>query len=129
MKKTRIYAVNNEGHDGFLIYLESHGRSELLMAHRHNGVLYGILKDGMPVEDLYRYRASSFYRGVGRGKYYRSWCDVAESQINHLKKVIESETELSFEKSKGKRKCVSWKTDGRGYPKNQYRHQNRSLYL
>lgn len=51
----RVFAVNNEKvHSKFDIYLEFSGQREWLMMYRHNGIIFNMLKDGMPLSDLRR---------------------------------------------------------------------------
>lgn len=50
-----IVAVNNGQEDGFHIYVVFSGKREYLTYHRHNGLLYGLLKDGIPVDTLRRW--------------------------------------------------------------------------
>ena len=49
-----VYAVNNGSKEGFNIYLAFSGQREYLVTHRHNGLLYGMLKDGIRLEDMRR---------------------------------------------------------------------------
>ncbi len=49
-----IYAQNNDGKDGFDIYLGLSGKNEYLMTHRHNAYLYNILKDGISLDEFER---------------------------------------------------------------------------
>lgn len=51
----RVFAVNNtKVQSKFDIYLEFSGKREWLMIHRHNGFLYGMLKDGVSLAELRR---------------------------------------------------------------------------
>ena len=51
----RVIAVNNpKVHSKFDIYLDFSGQLEWLMMHRHNGILYGILRNGVPLRELRR---------------------------------------------------------------------------
>ena len=49
-----VIAENNQKRGGFDIYLYFSGQREYLMWHRHNGLLYGLLKDGIKVSDIQR---------------------------------------------------------------------------
>ena len=49
-----VVAENNGNQDGFNIYLEFSGQREYLMTHRHSGILYGLLKDGVRLVELQR---------------------------------------------------------------------------
>ena len=51
----RVIAKNNGSAPGFTIYLDFSGGSiEPLIVHRHNGLLYNSLKDGVRIEELQR---------------------------------------------------------------------------
>ena len=51
----RVFAVNNEKvHSKFDIYLDFSGKREWLMMYRHNGVIFNMLKNGMPLSELRR---------------------------------------------------------------------------
>ena len=52
--KATVIAVNNDKHGGFDIYMDFSGQREYLMWHRHNGLLYGMLKDGIRVSEIQR---------------------------------------------------------------------------
>lgn len=54
-RNVSIAAVNNGQEHGFHIYLDFSGRREYLAYHRHNGLLYGLLKDGIHVDTLRRW--------------------------------------------------------------------------
>jgi len=56
-KNVRIVIENRAG-EGFNIYLDFSGQREYLMSHRHSGILYQILKDGMDLETARRWRVS-----------------------------------------------------------------------
>lgn len=59
MKKSnrniRVLAKNIDKSTGFNIYLDFSGQMEFLMVHRHNGLLFSLLKDGICVDDLTRW--------------------------------------------------------------------------
>ena len=85
----RLIAVNRDCRPGFNIYLEFSGQREYLMSHRHNGLLYNMLKDGVRLADLQRLRgnkklSASFYRTYGdcRG-------NVLESMVCQLLNVAD----------------------------------------
>ncbi len=54
----RILAENNKNLDGFNIFVVFSGQREYLMFHRHNGLLYNHLKNGVILRDLRRWRPS-----------------------------------------------------------------------
>ena len=49
-----VFAENNGNQHGFNIYLVFSGQREYLFTHRHNGAMYIMLKDGIPLGDLHR---------------------------------------------------------------------------
>ena len=53
-RNVRIFAENAEATHGFNIFLDFSGQREFLMFHRHNGLAYNLLKDGIKVDDLQR---------------------------------------------------------------------------
>lgn len=53
-RNIRVIAINEDVQSGFNIYLEFSGKREYLVTHRHNGALYGLLKDGIRVADMQR---------------------------------------------------------------------------
>lgn len=53
-RKIRVIAANNYKKGGFDIYLDFSGRREYLMRHRHNGVIYNMIGNGVRLEDLKR---------------------------------------------------------------------------
>ena len=84
-----LVVENRYRQDGFNIYLDFSGRREYLMSHRHNGLLYNMLKDGMRLTDLQRLRgnkalSAKFYRryGVYHG-------NVLDSMVCHLLDVVD----------------------------------------
>lgn len=49
----RVIAVNNYNFESrFDIYLEFSGKREWLMVHRHNGILYRMLRNGISLAEL-----------------------------------------------------------------------------
>jgi len=60
-RNVKIHAVNDGANDGFNIFVDFSGRREFLMHHRHNGLLYAILKDGIRLEALRRWRPDNYY--------------------------------------------------------------------
>ena len=49
-----VHAVNDGSNPGFNIFLDFSGQKEFLMHHRHNGLLYRLLKDGVRLQELRR---------------------------------------------------------------------------
>ena len=58
-RNIRVCAVNNGNRDGFNIYLDFSGQREYLIYHRHNGLLYDLLKDGVAIDDVRRWTPAS----------------------------------------------------------------------
>lgn len=59
-RRIKVVAVNNyKVESKFDIYLEFSGHREWLMMHRHSGILYGILKDGISLNELRRIRGQN----------------------------------------------------------------------
>ena len=83
-RNVRITAINNGGADGFNIYLDFSGQREFLMHHRHNGLLYALLKDGIRVDKLRRWTPS-----VGRGSRSRAIADKIRGIVDHLLLVVD----------------------------------------
>ena len=88
MKNVRVIAVNRELEDGFNIYLDFSGRREYLLSHRHNGIMYEILKDGISVEKLKRTKPHQLYTEYGFRFTGRNSSKL-ERQLNHLNDIIE----------------------------------------
>lgn len=72
-RNIRVYAENNGNRKGFNIYLVFSGQREYLTTHRHNGAIYGMLKDGVRLADL--------QRGV-RERNLSTFCGCAVGVIN-----------------------------------------------
>ena len=53
-KNIRVVAQNCNDVNGFNIYLELSGRREYIMWHRHDGILFDVLKDGVYLNTLKR---------------------------------------------------------------------------
>ena len=53
-RNTRILVANNGNKPGFNVYLDFSGQTEYLCLNRHNGLVYGLLKDGMDLNELAR---------------------------------------------------------------------------
>ena len=49
-----VFAENNGNQHGFNVYLVFSGQREYLFTHRHNGAMFGMLKDGIRLADLQR---------------------------------------------------------------------------
>ena len=79
-RNIRVLAENNGNKEGFNIYLDFSGQREYLMYHRHNGLLYGLLKDGVVVDDVRRLtpsRLGCFRTGrTGSSQIYNVVCHL-----------------------------------------------------
>ncbi len=84
-RNIKVYAVNHGRKNGFNIYLDFSGRREYLIYHRHNGILYNLLKDGVSVDDVKRWTPSSL-GCVRRG---RSSAAKICRVVGHLVTVID----------------------------------------
>lgn len=84
-RNIRVYAVNNDRKKGFHIYLDFSGQREYLIYHRHNGHLYRLLKDGVTVEEMKRWRPSSF----GCARYAHPSSNRICKVVKHLMNVID----------------------------------------
>ena len=75
---TCIIAVNNGRETGFNIFLEFSGQREFLLWHRHNGLLFNLLKDGLRIENLQRWKPR------------RRSQDKLGNMIKHLLNVVDN---------------------------------------
>lgn len=84
-RNVMIIAQNNGEKAGFNIYLDFSGQREYLMSHRHNGLLYGLLKDGASLEEMRRLKPARI-----RGRYARK-AKIAKlyGQVAYLVSVID----------------------------------------
>ena len=83
-RNVRIMAVNNGGADGFNIYLDFSGQREFLMHHRHNGLLYELLKDGVRLHELRRWTPAR-----GHGSRSRAGTVKLTGMVSHLLEVAD----------------------------------------
>ena len=89
-RNIKVVAVNNEGAHGFSIYLDFSGQKEFLMVHRHNGLLYQNLKDGVCLADINRtstYKLASYNNVSKRNAKIAS--AKLEKMVRHLNSVID----------------------------------------
>ena len=62
-RKIKVYAVNNNKLDSmFDIYLEMAGKREWLMVHRHNGLVFNLLRNGVSLDELKNMKKESAER-------------------------------------------------------------------
>ena len=84
----RVIAENNGNRDGFNIYLDFSGQREFLMYHRHNGLLFGLLKNGMRTEALRRWTPSRAAKEVCSFNRKRV-CGRMNQMVRHLLEVVD----------------------------------------
>ena len=95
-----VKAENSDGKDGFDVYLEFSGQREYLMHHRHNGLVFYRLANGIRIEELRRanaYKAESRRRARNRRRAGKSYIcgknsgrsQRADNSFSHLMVVID----------------------------------------
>lgn len=84
-KNVRVIVENTGNKSGFDVFLDYSGNREYVMHHRHNGLVYELLKDGVVLDDLRRWKMSSIYKGHAR----KSFGTKRHKSISHLINVIE----------------------------------------
>ena len=89
-RNIRVIAENNGFADGFNIYLDFSGQREFLMFHKHNGLLFSLLKDGICVGDLARWTPWKDNDGYTYAKSRRRHSKKLISMVSHLLDVIEA---------------------------------------
>ena len=90
-KNIRIIAVNSTDSmgkplPGFDIYLDFSGKSEKIDHHKHNGLLYAVLKDSMRLDQFRRMRPDQLrtYCGCNNTRQSRSRLDKLSKMIKDL---------------------------------------------
>lgn len=89
-RNIRVLAVNAGRKSGFHIFLDFSGRQEYLMTHRHNALLFWLLKDGMALDDIRRWRPSHLYRGKNGVARRGSGSVCLDNMVRHLILVIDA---------------------------------------
>ena len=89
-RNIRVLAVNAGRKSGFHIFLEFSGQQEYLMTHRHNALLFRLLKDGMALDDIRRWRPSHLYRGKTGAVRRGSGSVCLDNMVRHLILVIDA---------------------------------------
>ncbi len=84
----RVLAENRDKVHGFDVWLEFSGRREYLFFHRHNGLLYEVLKDGVTVGTLRRQRTLLPPCRLGRKQERRRGARL-QDMVDHLLLVID----------------------------------------
>jgi len=80
-RNVRVVAVNDDKKHGFSIYLDFSGQREYLMFHRHNGILFDLLKMAPTVDQL---RRSQYNERV-----YSRTNIRRDHSVKHLLRVID----------------------------------------
>ena len=96
-KNIRIIAINStdafgNSVPGFDIYLDFSGKREKIVHHKHNGLLYAVLKDGMRLDQFRRMRPDQLrtYCGGTNSKQSRSRLDKLSKMIKNLLSVVDT---------------------------------------
>ena len=79
----KLIPENLDGQNGFNIYIDFSGQREYLMTYRHNGPLYNLLKNGIKLDDLIRYK---FKKKSGHQKRYYNKENQA---VDHLLRTVD----------------------------------------
>ncbi len=87
-RNIKVIAEHKANKDGFDIYLDFSGKREYLVYHRHNGLLYGLLKDGQVVEDMRRWKPSQMMGLLGM-RVGRTGASRLYDVVSHLVLVID----------------------------------------
>ena len=83
-RNIKVVAVNLDKYDGFNIYLDFSGQREFLVFHRHNGILYNLLKDGVIVDDFKRLNISKInVNSLHKGRNKRRHSESANGVVKH----------------------------------------------
>ncbi len=99
-KSLRLFAENRDHKSGFDIYLGyPGGEREYVRSNRHNGLLYGVMKDGVKVEDLNRWLTGDAKLAcVGDRKSRSKSAAHVEGSIRQLLKTVnEMMTEKEYD--------------------------------
>lgn len=99
-KNLSLYAENRGHKSGFDIYLGyPGGEREYVRTSRHNGLLYGIMKGGVRVDDLSRWlTGDAKLSGVGNRRSHARSAAHVEGSIRQLLRVVnEMESDKEYE--------------------------------
>jgi len=80
-RNIKVFAVNNNNNPGFNIFLDFSGRHEFLMHHRHNSLLFSLLRNGVTLNDLLRWKHDKLLS--------RQALNKMVGMTTYLKKVID----------------------------------------
>lgn len=87
--QVRVIAERAENPRGFWIYVDFSGQRELLMFHRYNSLLYGLLKDGVGLDELARVNpAKCFPSTPYAGSTRKRRMNVLWKELAYLRAVI-----------------------------------------
>ena len=96
-KNIRIIAINSTDAfgnfvPGFDIYLDFSGKREKIVHHKHNGLLYAFLKDGMRLDQFRCMRPDQLrtYCGGTYSKQSRSRLDKLSKMIKNLLSMVDT---------------------------------------
>ena len=90
VKNIKLYAQNIDGKDGFNIYINFSGQREFLMYHRHNGLIYNFLKDGVRLDELYRGNSLKVYKSHSKDRRRKhSHSARIDSSLKHILMVAD----------------------------------------
>lgn len=84
----RIIAENRKNDIGFNIYIELSGQREYLMSHRHNGMLFNVLKDGIYLNELRRWKPNDYICKSSRRSKVSGYSQL-HGIIRHLLLVVD----------------------------------------
>jgi len=88
-RNIRVIAENSENMSGFDIYLDFSGHREYLESHRHNGMLYKLLENGVSLDEMRRWKPGKSYKRVA----YDCGSKVViriQNAVDHIVKVADS---------------------------------------
>ena len=64
IRNVKVLAVNNENKAGFSIFLDFSEQQKFVMHHRHNGLIYQLLCEGIYLDDLRHWKPKPAHRHV-----------------------------------------------------------------
>ena len=86
-RNIKVVAENNENKHGFNIYLDCSGQREFIVWHRHNEVLYNVLKDGVALRDINRRKPIKLFQNLYGNGMRRATAEF-DNMMYHLRLVI-----------------------------------------
>lgn len=88
-KNIRVVAQNCNDVNGFNIYLELSGRREYIMWHRHDGILFNVLKDGVYLNTLKREKPHKLFGSKRIAIQKRRICSSYDKKIKRIIKILD----------------------------------------